>query len=153
MIIKTIKYQDLREKDKESIIKLMDAFLKPKGRESIKKEDVERAIKKDNNTSVVAYEEDKIIGIITLVEASLFTAKLGLIDEVVVDEAHQGKEVASKIMEEIIKIAKEKKMDLLKVDTNIKNPSNRLYQKFGFIRKDDNLYKLYLSTNINSKKQ
>jgi ribosomal protein S18 acetylase RimI-like enzyme len=144
MIIKTIKYQDLKEEEKEDIIKLMDLFLKPKGRESIRKEDVERAIKQDNNTSVVAYENDKIIGMITLIETSLFTAKLGLVDEVVVAEAFQGKGVASKIMEEIIKIAREKKMDLLKVDTNIKNPSNRLYQKFGFIRKDDNLYKLIL---------
>lgn len=144
MIIKAIKYQDLREKDKEDIIKLMDVFLKPKGREPIKKKDVERAIKQDNNTCVVAYEEDKIIGIITLVEVNLFTAKLGLIDEIVVDEAYRRRGVASKIMEEIIKIAKEKKMDLLKVDTNIKNPANHLYQKFGFIRKNDNLYKLFL---------
>ncbi|MDP2947111.1 MAG: GNAT family N-acetyltransferase [Nanoarchaeota archaeon] len=144
MIIKTIKYQDLKEKDKEDIIKLMDVFLRPKGRESIKKEDVERAIKQENNTAVVACEEDKIIGIMTLVGMDLFTAKLGLIDEIVVDEAYQGKGVASKIMEEIIKIAREKKMDLLKVDTNIKNPSNHLYRKFGFIRRDDNLYKLFL---------
>ena len=144
MIIKIIEYQNLKEKDKENIIKLMDVFLKPKGRESIKKEDVERAIKQENNTAVVAYEEDKIIGIITLVETDLFTAKLGLIDEIVVDKVCQGKGVASKIMEEIIKIAREKKMDLLKVDTNIGNPSNHLYQKFGFIKRDDNLYKLFL---------
>lgn len=144
MIIKIINRQNLREKDKEDIIELMDVFLKPKGRNPIKKEDVERAIKQDNNTSVVACEKDKIIGIITLVETNLFTAKLGLIDEIVVAEAYQGKGVASEIMQEIIKIAKERKMDLLKVDTNIENPSNHLYQKFGFIRRDDNLYKLFL---------
>jgi len=144
MIVKITTYNQLKDKDKKRIIELMDVFLKPKGRESIKKEDVERAIKQDNNTSVVAYEKDKIIGIITLVEANLFTAKLGLIDEIVVDKAYRGRGVASEIMKEIIKIAREKKMDLLKVDTNIKNPSNHLYQKFGFVRKDDNLYKLFL---------
>jgi len=144
MIIKTIKYKELTENNKKDIIDLMDIFLKPKGRESIKKERIEQALEQDNNICVAAYQDNKIIGAITLIEVSAFTAKLGLVDEVVVAEDYQGKGVASKIMGEIIKIAKEKKMDLLKVDTNINNPSNRLYQKFGFIRKDDNLYKLTL---------
>ncbi len=144
MIIKKLIYENLTEKDKEDIIKLMDTFLASSGRESIKKEDVERTIKQDNNTSVVAYEEDNIIGIITLVEENLFTAKLGIVDEVVVSENHQGKGVASQIMQEIINIAKEKKLKLLKVDTNINNPSNGLYLKFGFIKKEANLYKLFL---------
>ena len=142
MIIKTITYEELTEDNKEEIISLMDAFRKEK--ESIKKEKIEQALRQDNNICVAAYQDNKIVGVITLIKVNAFTAKLGLVDEVVVAEAFQGKGVASKIMEEVIKIAREKKMDLLKVDTNIKNPSNRLYQKFGFVRKDDNLYKLFL---------
>jgi ribosomal protein S18 acetylase RimI-like enzyme len=144
MIIKIITYEKLTESNKKDIIRLMDVFLKPKGRGPIKKENIERAIKQNNNTSVAAYEGDKVIGIITLIEENLFTARLGLIDEIVVDEAYRRKGVASKILKKVIKIAKEKKLDLLKVDTNIGNPSNHLYQKFGFIRKNDNLYKLFI---------
>jgi ribosomal protein S18 acetylase RimI-like enzyme len=143
MIIKIIAYKKLTESNKEDIIRLMDNFLKPKKRKSIKEENIKRAIKQKNHTCVAAFEGKKIIGIITLIEENLFTAKLGLIDEAVVDESYRKKGVASEIMKEIIKIAKNRKLDLLKVDTNTGNPINYLYQKFGFIRRNDNLYKLF----------
>lgn len=136
MIIKTIKYEDLTESHKQDITKLMSVL----SNHSVNIE----AMKEDNNIVVGAYKDDKIVGLTTLIEIKAFTAKLGLVDEVVVSENHRGEGIASKILEEIVKIAKERKMDLLKVDTNVDNPSNGLYQKVGFIKKDDNLYKLFL---------
>lgn len=143
MIIKSIKYEELRENDKESIIKIMDVFVKRQGIKSVTKKNIERAMKQENNTFVAAYECDRLVGMIVLIEANIFTAKVGFVDEVAVAEEYRGRGIASAIMREVIKIAGKKKMNYLTVNTNVKNPANRLYQKLGFVRKNDNLYKLY----------
>jgi len=144
MEIKTITKETLTEDNKEEIIKLMDIFRKPKGKESITKKTVEWVLSQKSNTVVVALEDNKIIGMATLIEENLFTANLGIVDEVVVDETFRGQGVASKILEEIVLIAKNRKMDLLKLDTTPNSPANRLYEKCGFSKKEASLYKLYL---------
>ena len=138
MIIKTIKYKELTEDNKKEIVGLMNVF------GSTTSEKIEEVLKQENNIVVGAYKGDEIVGLITLFEIDAFTAKLGLIDEVVVSENHRGEGIAFKMIEEAIRIAKERKIDLLKVDTRIDNPSNSLYKKVGFIKREDNLYKLFL---------
>lgn len=144
MIIKIITYNLLTEKDKEEIIELMDVFVSRQGIKRVTKEGVKRVMEQDWNTLVVTYENHKIVGLMLLIEINIFTAKVGLVEEVVVRETYRNKGIATQMLQEIITTAKEKKMDYLKLNTNIKNPSNHLYQKFGFVRKDDNLYKLVL---------
>jgi ribosomal protein S18 acetylase RimI-like enzyme len=144
MITKIITYNLLGDKDEEKIINLMDVFVKRQGIKRVTKGDIKRVMEQGINTLVVACENNKIVGLILLVEMNIFTAKVGLIEEVVVHEIYRNQGVATQMLQKIIEIAREKKMDYLKLNTNVKNPSNKLYQKFGFMLKDDNLYKLIL---------
>ena len=146
MIVKIINSISLTEANIEEIIGLMDVFRKPKGKDPISKESVRRAVSQKTNTVVVACKDDKIVGMATLIEENLFTANVGIVDEVVVSEDFRGKGVASKILEEIIEIATQKKIDLLKLDTTPESPANRLYEKCGFVKKEANVYKLFLNS-------
>lgn len=142
MVIKIIKYEELTENNKKHIIRLLDVFVKRQRIKFVAEDDIKRVMGESNNTLVVADEDEKIVGMTLLIEANVFAAKVGFIEEVSVAEEYKGKGIASLIMEKVISIAREKKIDYLKLDTNVKNPSNHLYQKFNFVRKDDNLYKL-----------
>src|SRR3989344_3329902 len=113
MEIKTITKETLTEDNKEEIIKLIDIFRKPKGKESITKKTVEWVLSQKSNTVFVALEDNKIIGMATLIEENFL-------------------------------IAKNRKMDLLKLDTTPNSPANRLYENCGFSKKEASLYKLYL---------
>lgn len=137
MDIKEIEYENLTESHRQDITKLMNAL-------SGRSINIKRALNSDNNTCIAAFENGKMVGILTLIEVNGFTLKFGLIDEVVVSPTYRGLGIASAILKETIKIAKEKNIDLLKVDTSINNPSNGLYQKVGFKKRNDNLYKLFL---------
>ncbi|MBU2544893.1 GNAT family N-acetyltransferase [Patescibacteria group bacterium] len=138
MIIKVIKHKELTEDNKKEIVGLMNVL------SSNCSVDIERAMERDNNTCIIACENNKIVGVVMLIEVNAFTAKIGLIDEVVVNQNYRKQGIAFKMIEEAIRIAKERKIDLLKVDTRIDNPSNSLYKKVGFIKREDNLYKLFL---------
>lgn len=143
--IKIIKYGGLRNQDKKRIKELMDVFVRRQGLRRVTNRDIKRAMERDEHTLFAALNEDgDIIGVTALIEMNIFTAKVGHIEEVVVYEGYQNQGVATQILREVIKVAKKRKMNYLKLNTNVKNISNYLYQKLGFVRKDDNLYKFYL---------
>ena len=144
MVIKTISYQELREEDFSDIIKLMNVLGNRPEDNSVTKEDIERTMSQSANTIIAAIKDDQIIGLTILIEIHGFTAKLGIVDEVIVSEDHRRQGIGLVLLEEVIKIAKEKKMFLLKTDTNKDNAANSLYQKVGFKLREDNLYKLFL---------
>lgn len=141
--IKTLGYREIKENDKERIKKLLEVFLKQG--EPIEDADVERTLKSEGNTLIAAFNEaGNIVGICDLLEVHLFLGKTGIIDEVVVDARYRGQGVATKLLEKAIDLAKDKGMRHLKLDTTADSPANRLYEKVGFVKKKDNIYKLYL---------
>ena len=145
MHCKVISKKKLTSKELTSIIGLMDVFRKPKGKKSITKSQVKEVMAHPANTVIAAYEGDTMVGIAVLVKASLFTARLGIIDEVVVSDAHRKKGIASRMLREAVRIAKKQKLDLLKVDTNADNKAaNRLYKKERFVARNGVVYKRFL---------
>lgn len=145
MIVKNIKYKEFKNSDKKRISELMDVFVKRQGLKPVSNADIKRTMSKKGYSLFATLNEKKeMIGIASLIEMNIFTAKVGNIEEVVVHKDYRGQGVATEILKAIIKVAKKKKMDYLKLNTNVKNISNGLYLKLGFVRKDDNLYKLYL---------
>ncbi|MCP6726796.1 MAG: GNAT family N-acetyltransferase [Patescibacteria group bacterium] len=142
--IKTASLQDLKEKERERIIELMNVFVEKQGRR-ISVADVVRTMERPEYTLITAVTKQGIIvGAVGLIEINLFTGKTGILDELVVDPKFQSRGIATKLIEHLIELAKEKRMSHVKLDITSENSANNLYMKMGFEKKDDNIYKLYL---------
>lgn len=87
-------------------------------------------------------EGGKIIGIAILV---MRVGKKGLIDDVVVDEAHRGKGLGERLVSGLIEKAREigvHQLDLTSAPKRV--AANALYQKLGFVKRDTNVYQMVL---------
>ena len=143
METKILPYGQLEQKDKERIKQLLQVFLR-KG-EPITDEDIARTMNREGYTMIAAVNEaGEIPRPFHPFYVNLFLGKTGVIDEVVVAPEFQKQGIGTKLLEKAIEVAKEKNMRHIKLDTNADNPANKLYEKVGFIKKNDNVYKLYL---------
>jgi ribosomal protein S18 acetylase RimI-like enzyme len=85
----------------------------------------------------------RIVGIATLVSVTKINGTTGRIEHVVVDPTHRGKGLARKLMKVLIMTACLKKFRYLDLTTEPKRiEANNLYQSFGFVRRETNLYRL-----------
>lgn len=141
--VKVVRLNNLRQKDYGRLKELMDVFVKRQGRRRITTRNIKRAMSCPEHTLVAAFDKaNEIVGVTALIEMNIFTARVGLVEEVSVHENYRGRGVATRILQEVIHIARKKKIDYLKLNTNIKNPSNGLYRKLGFTQKEDNVYQM-----------
>lgn len=138
-----LSFKELKKEDRERIKQLLSVFVKQG--EHIRDHDIDRTVNRDEYTLLGAYDEKgRLVGVCDLIEVNLFVGKTGIIDEVVVDPDCRGLGIGTQLLEKAIELAKKKGMRHLKLDTNADNPANGLYEKVGFIRKQDNVYKFYL---------
>ncbi len=80
-----------------------------------------------------AFDNNTLVGILTLVIIQIPTNRNGRIEDVVVDMNHRGKGVGEKLSLEAIRIGEELKLSNLFLTSNPKRTeANRLYQKMGF---------------------
>jgi len=94
---------------------------------------------------VIATHNNEIIGMATLVTVTKLNGVTGRIEHVVVDPVHQGNGLSRKLMDELIKIARSKKLRYLDLTTEPKRiAANGLYQSLGFIKRETNPYRLIL---------
>ena len=122
----------------------MDIFVSKQNRR-VSVEDVRNTIEKPNYTSIVAVDDDKIVGVVGLAETQFFTGNTGVLDELAVNPEYRRKGIASQLVKKLVEIAKEKRLSYVKLDTTAENDTaNMLYEKVGFERKEDTTYKLYL---------
>lgn len=101
-----------------------------------------------NNTHlfVVKVNDDKIIGALTLVVFTIPTSKKAYIEDVVLDATCQGKGIGRKLMEEAIRVAKEKGVSRIELTSSPSRvAANKLYQSLGFKVRETNFYRLQLS--------
>jgi len=95
---------------------------------------------------VAKTQEGNIVGMLTLLMHRLIYVKKGFLEEMVVDQNHRGKGIASLLMEAAITYAKEngaKYIDLTSKPD--REAGNNLYKKFGFEQRETNMYRLLLS--------
>jgi ribosomal protein S18 acetylase RimI-like enzyme len=86
-----------------------------------------------NNYLLLAEMDNKIIGYIFGSVCESVCSKKGYIEDIFVKKSERGKEVASQLIKEFIKILKEKKMGKISLSVNIKNKvALSLYKKRGF---------------------
>ena len=100
---------------------------------------------KDNRTNCIVLEEnEKVIGfgslIVHQVPSEGFVAR---VEDVIVLESHRGKGYGRKIMEELIKIARKKKVNKINLTSNPKRVAARnLYNSIGFEMYDTGVFKM-----------
>ena len=94
---------------------------------------------------VAKNEEGKIAGMITLLVFRIPYVKKGYLDDLVVDEAFRGKGIAKLLMEHAVDFAKEKGVAYVDLTARPRREEgNSLYEKFGFQKRDTNVYRLII---------
>lgn len=108
-------------------------------------EDVRKIIDGPTNRIFIARETagNKIVGTITLVVVNNFSAKKGLIEDLVVDENYQRKGIGTKLINTAINQARKERIERIDFTSNpTRVEANKLYAKLGFKIRNTNVYRL-----------
>lgn len=98
-------------------------------------------LKNDNTFLLGAFDENKLVGILTLIIYQIPTGKNGRIEDVVVDESYRGKKIGEQLSLMAINKGKELNLDKMFLTSNPKRiAANKLYQKIGFLLGKTNSY-------------
>ncbi|OBZ87115.1 putative glucosamine 6-phosphate N-acetyltransferase [Choanephora cucurbitarum] len=110
---------------------------------SVTKVAIWEAIGSEQNHILIATTTDgKLVGTATMAYLRCLTGTRVHIEDVVVDQAHRGKGIATLLLTEIIQRAKElkaKSIDLTSRPDKI--AANQLYRKLGFVQRETNVYR------------
>ena len=136
-----ISVRKATDKDIPAILDLLYKLGRPKAKNDSETEIFEKQIKQYISNSdkqiLVAELDSKIVGMASLMFISrLNRDKLELyIPELIVSEENRGKGLGNKLIEQCIKIAKEKKCHMIKLESgNQRIESHQFYKKLGFIQ-------------------
>ena len=136
-----ISVRKATDKDIPVILDLLYKLGRPKAKNDFETEIFEKQIKQYISNSdkqiLVAELDSKIVGMVSLMFVSrLNRDKLELyIPELIVSEENRGKGFGNKLIEECIKIAKEKKCHRIKLESgNQRIDAHQFYKKLGFIQ-------------------
>ena len=97
------------------------------------------------STVLVARIDEEIVGTLTLATFAIPTGVRAWIEDVVVDEGSRGKQVASRLIDEAIKIARQagaRTVDLTSRPT--RESAGRLYERLGFEQRETRFYRYKL---------
>ena len=90
---------------------------------------------------LVAFEDDDVLGMLTLVLYRVPTGVRGWIHDVVVDEAARGRGVGGELTTEALRLAESAGAISVELTTRAdRAEANRLYQRHGFERRETNVY-------------
>lgn len=85
----------------------------------------------------------QIIGMVTLAIYRIPYTKKAYLDDIVVDEKHRGQGIGSRLLDTAIHLAKEQRAAFIEFTSHPRRiASNKLYEKFGFTKRETNIYRL-----------
>lgn len=120
------------------LLKQLSSNIKP-----ITFEDLQK-VRENGEVALVRNKEDnKIVGMGTIVYIKTMTGLLGRIEDVVVDENHRGRGIGKGIVLALIQMAEKrcvKHIDL--TSSPSRKTANALYRKLGFKKRKTNVYRL-----------
>lgn len=130
--------------DKEGIMKLYHHLYMEKYEK--KPETIETALNHPTTEVFVLEEDSKIVGTIGLTERAIPSFGLmGHIEDLVVDPSYRDKSYGQALLQYCIERAKEKNHKAIDLTSNPKRvAANSLYKKFGFQKRETNVYFLAL---------
>ncbi|HPN96678.1 MAG TPA: GNAT family N-acetyltransferase [Candidatus Moranbacteria bacterium] len=142
------KIRPLRKKDKEDIKELFSQLVKnPAEFNHFQDWDIEPIINESNCHAIVVEYEGKAVGfasvIIFLTPVYGYKAR---IEDVIVHRDHRGKGLGKMLSQELIKIARNKKIKSIHLTSNPQRVAARkLYESLGFEQKDTGVFILNLN--------
>lgn len=90
-------------------------------------------------------KDQKIVGMATLAVYRIPYVKKAYLDDFIVDESFQGQGIGSKLLKAVLDHAKEQEASYVDfTSTSTRVAANKLYEKFGFKKRDTNVYRLDL---------
>lgn len=98
------------------------------------------------STVLVAKIDKQVVGTLTLVTFTIPTGVRSWIEDVVVDEASRGKQIASTLIDAAVKIAKQagaRTVDLTSRPS--RESAGRLYERLGFEQRETRMYRYKLT--------
>ena len=105
--------------------------------------DVERMVNSDAATLFVAMEEGNIVGTLTLVVFTIPSGQRAWIEDVVVHEDARGLGIGEALTLAAVNEARERGVRSIDLTSRpSREAANALYQKFGFERRETNVYRL-----------
>jgi ribosomal protein S18 acetylase RimI-like enzyme len=108
--------------------------------------ELKSALEDKNTLIVVAKDGVRIVGIALLCITMRIGRRTGQVEDVVVDNEYRGKGIGKTLMQELINLARKKKLkEIYLTSRPARVAANALYQKMGFIKKETNAYCLKLS--------
>ncbi|QCX00004.1 GNAT family N-acetyltransferase [Aggregatimonas sangjinii] len=104
-------------------------------------------ILQNENKVIVAVcrEQEAVIGIALLATYTVISGHRGMVEDVVVDEAHRGKGIGRKLMQKLLEEAKYRNLDEVLLFTgHHRSAAINLYKSLGFTLRESGLYNLKL---------
>ena len=98
------------------------------------------------STVLIAKVDKQIVGTLTLVTFAIPTGVRAWIEDVVVDEASRGKQIASMLIDAAVEIAKQagaRTVDL--TSRPARESAGRLYERLGFEQRETRMYRYKLT--------
>ncbi|WP_406194755.1 GNAT family N-acetyltransferase [Streptomyces sp. NBC_01017] len=106
---------------------------------------VDRIVRCDTNTVLVARADGEIVGTLTLVQIPVPSGLRARIEDVVIDGAARGHGVAGLLMREAVRLARESGARTVDLTSRPDRASaNRLYERLGFAARDSTVYRMQL---------
>ena len=110
------------------------------------KEDLEKVVSSPNNYLLIAKDDNKIIGTLTIAFYWVPSGVKTWIEDVIVSDEARGKGVATALMWHALGLAREKGAEKIDLSSRPwRKAANSLYLKMGFEKRDTNMYRLYLN--------
>lgn len=106
------------------------------------RDELEQIIQSPATILLVARQTDRVVGMLTLVLFRIPTGMRGIIEDVVVDEAHRGQGIAAALTN--VALVRAQAAGVRTVDLTSRpsrEAANRLYVKLGFHRRESNVYR------------
>ncbi|KAI8328805.1 acyl-CoA N-acyltransferase [Choanephora cucurbitarum] len=136
--IRQLKWEETTDTSISELYKLLSQLSS-----SVTKVAIGEAIGSEQNHILIATTTDgELVGTATMAYLRCLTGTRVHIEDVVVDQAHRGKGIATQLLTEIIQRAKElkaKSIDLTSRPDKI--AANQLYRKLGFVQRETNVYR------------
>ena len=94
---------------------------------------------------LVAIDDDRVVGTITLITFALLTGRRALIEDVIVDESVRGRGIGAALVEEALSHARRMGVSTIDLTSRpAREAANALYRKVGFVQRTTNVYRYSL---------